>query len=169
MRVIENIAYIALGSNKGDRLGYLKIAAEQIAGNPNFKLLATSSVYETRPFGIKEQENFYNAVIKVETNYSLHNLFNYVKKLEKFAGRTESFKWGPREIDIDILLYNEMVYSDDIITVPHKGIPERDFVLTPLAEIEPGLLHPVLKQKISDICVSGSEKSIIRILHQKIL
>lgn len=141
----------------------------EIAADDNFNLLKTSSVYETRPYGVKNQENFYNAVIKIGTNYSLHNLFNYVKKLEKYAGRTESFKWGPREIDIDILLYNEMVYSDDIITVPHKGIPERDFVLTPLAEIEPELRHPVLKQKISDICVSGSEKSIIGILHQKIL
>ncbi len=62
-----------------------------------------------------------------------------------------------------------MIYSDEEITVPHKGIPERDFVLTPLCEIDPDLIHPVLKQKISDICISGSEKSIIRILHQKIL
>lgn len=142
---------------------------DDIENSPNFKVLKASSVYETKPFGIKEQDNFLNAVIKVETNYSLHNLFIYVKKLEKQTGRTETYKWGPREIDIDILLFNEMVYSDEQITVPHKGIPERDFVLVPLSEIEPELIHPVLKQKISDICVSGSEKSIIRILHQKIL
>ena len=135
----------------------------------DFRILKTSSIYETKPFGVKNQGNFINAVIKVETNLDLHNLLKFAKNLEKETGRKETFKWGPREIDIDILFFNEIIYSDEEITVPHKGIPERDFVLTPLCEIDPDLIHPVLKQKISDICISESEKSIIRILHQKIL
>jgi 2-amino-4-hydroxy-6-hydroxymethyldihydropteridine diphosphokinase len=137
--------------------------------SPDFKILKASSIYETKPFGVKNQDNFINAVIKVETNLDLHSLLKLAKNIEVETGRKETFKWGPREIDIDILFFNDLIYSDEEITVPHKGIPERDFVLTPLCEIEPGLIHPVLKQKISDICISGSERSIIRILHKKIL
>jgi len=109
-----------------------------------------------------EQENFLNAVIKISTNYSLIELFNFLKNIEKQLGRSKTEKWGDREIDLDILFYNDIVYSDEILTVPHKGITKRDFVLVPLCEIELHLIHPELKQKICDIRVADSQKCIIR-------
>lgn len=95
-------------------------------------------------------------------------MFIFLKNLEKKLGRTESFKWGPREIDLDLLFFNDEIYSDEEVTVPHSGIAQRDFVLTPLNQIEPELFHPVLKQKISDISISESDKTIIRVINQQI-
>jgi 2-amino-4-hydroxy-6-hydroxymethyldihydropteridine diphosphokinase len=115
------------------------------------------------------QEIFLNAVIKISTGYSLIELFNFLKRIEKDLGRSKTKKWGDREIDLDILFYNDIVYSDEIIIVPHKGITKRDFVLVPLCEIEPDLIHPELKQKICDIKVPDSEKCIIRKLPVKLL
>lgn len=112
--------------------------------------------------GNLKQENFLNAVIKILTEYSLIDLFKFLKGIEKELGRSKTEKWGNREIDLDILFYNNIVYSDEIITVPHKGITNRDFVLVPLCEIDPDLIHPELKQKICDITVPDSEKCIIR-------
>ena len=133
------------------------------------KIIRSSSVYETSPFGIKRQENFLNAVLKIETNYLLHDLFSFIKEVEKKLGRGNTYKWGPREIDLDLLFYDNIVFSDEKLTVPHAGIQFRDFVLTPLIEIEPALFHPVLKLKISDICMQETEKNIIRIINQGIL
>lgn len=96
-------------------------------------------------------------------------MFSFIKKIEKKLGRENTYKWGPREIDIDILFYNNIVFTDEKLTVPHAGIQHRDFVLTPLIEIDPSLFHPVLKQKISDISIQESEKNIIRIITQEIL
>ncbi len=128
-----------------------------------------SSIYETKPLENLNQENFLNAVIKILTDYSLIDLFNFLKNIEKELGRNKTDRWGDREIDLDILFYNEIVYSDEIITVPHKGIIKRDFVLVPLCEIEPNLIHPEIKQKICDISVDDSEKCIIRKLPDKLL
>jgi len=119
--------------------------------------------------GNRKQENFLNAVIKISTLYSLINLFHFLKKIEKELGRTKTEKWSDREVDLDILFYNDIVYSDEIITVPHLGIVHRDFVLIPLCEIEPRLIHPELKQKICDIIVTDSEKCVIRKLPENFL
>jgi 2-amino-4-hydroxy-6-hydroxymethyldihydropteridine diphosphokinase len=119
--------------------------------------------------GNRKQENYLNAVIKITTGYSLIELFNFLKRIEKELGRGKTEKWGDREIDLDILFYNYIIYSDERVTVPHKGITKRDFVLIPLLEIEPNLIHPELKQKISDIRVADSEKCIIRKLSEKLL
>ena len=105
----------------------------------------------------------------MKTDFSLLELFNFLKSIEKELDRSKTEKWGDREIDLDILFYNELVYSDEIITVPHKGIPKRDFVLIPLCEINSELIHPELKQKICDITVPDSEKCVIRKLPEKLL
>ncbi|OGU75966.1 MAG: 2-amino-4-hydroxy-6-hydroxymethyldihydropteridine diphosphokinase [Ignavibacteria bacterium RBG_16_34_14] len=157
---MKNTAFIALGSNKGDKLDYLRKAINKIKQECEVEIC--SSLYETKPLGNFNQENFLNAVIKISTGYSLIELFNFLKGIEKELGRSKTEKWGEREIDLDILFFNDVVYSDEIITVPHKGIAKRDFVLVPLCEIEPGLIHPELKQKICDIMVPDSEKCIIR-------
>jgi 2-amino-4-hydroxy-6-hydroxymethyldihydropteridine diphosphokinase len=127
-----------------------------------------SSLYDTRPLGNLKQENFLNAVIKVLTELSLLDLFNFLKRIEIELGRSKTEKWGDREIDLDILFYNDIAYSDEIITVPHKELTKRDFVLVPLCEIEPNLMHPELKQKICDINIPDSEKCIIRKLPENL-
>lgn len=165
----RNIAYIGFGSNLNDRLEYIKTAAREISGSKNCKIIKFSSIYETKPYGEKEQPNFLNAVAKIETSLSVKDLFIFIKNVEKKLGRKETFKWGPREIDLDLLFYNDIVFSDENLTIPHPGIPNRDFVLTPLKEIEPMFFHPVLKQKISDIYILESESNLIKVIKQDIL
>ena len=165
----RNIAYVGLGSNIENRLEYLKKATREIDNNENCKVIKLSSIYESKPFGEKNQANFLNAVAKIETNLSPQEFFRLIKKIERKLGRKETYKWGPREIDIDLLFYNDIVFSDENLTVPHPGISQRDFVITPLMEIAPMLFHPVLKQKISDIYISESDRNIIRRVSQKIL
>ena len=119
-----------------------------------------SSVYETEPYGVKDQDDFLNVVVKINTEYSPVDLFSLLKSIEKVLGREKTIKWGPREIDLDILFYNDLIYSDENLTIPHKGIAERDFVLTPLNEIEPGLVYPVTGKKISELIKSIKGTSI---------
>jgi 2-amino-4-hydroxy-6-hydroxymethyldihydropteridine diphosphokinase len=164
----ENISYIALGSNKGDRFSYLTRAVQEIILDKSNSIENVSSVYETLPYGYKDQGNFYNAVIKIKTGYQLLELLDLLKLIEKKLGREDIAKWGPREIDLDILFYNDLIFSNDRITVPHKEVAKRDFVLIPLSEIAPDLIHPALNQKISDICIVESEKTVIGIIQQKL-
>jgi 2-amino-4-hydroxy-6-hydroxymethyldihydropteridine diphosphokinase len=155
-------AYIGLGSNKGDRLGYLKKAIEEISSDENIHVEKISSVYETLPYGNIKQGNFYNAVIKIRTAYSHLELFKNLKMIEKNLGRSKSVKWGPREIDLDLLFFDGIIYSDENLQIPHKGIPNRDFVLIPLNQIAPDFIHPELNQKICDICNNIKENFILK-------
>ncbi|MGE5409983.1 MAG: 2-amino-4-hydroxy-6-hydroxymethyldihydropteridine diphosphokinase [Clostridiales bacterium] len=158
--MIENI-FLGLGSNKGERLSFLIAAVDKMRSDKKTVVQLVSSVYETEPYGCKEQNYFFNAAIKISSERSLEELHLWIKELEKEIGRKEGPKWGPREIDIDLLFYNDVVYSDQRLTVPHKEILLRDFVLVPLKEIAPDFLHPVLKRKIADIDVSNLEHLII--------
>jgi len=99
-------------------------------------------------------------VIRINTEYSLVDLFSFLKRIEKDLGREKTIKWGPREIDLDILFYNDLIYSDENLTIPHKGITDRDFVLIPLNEIDPDLVHPVTGKKISELIHTIKEVSI---------
>jgi 2-amino-4-hydroxy-6-hydroxymethyldihydropteridine diphosphokinase len=164
----ENISYIALGSNKGDRFEHLTRAIQEIIQDKNNNIENVSSIYETLPYGYKNQGNFYNAVIKIKTGYELIELLDLLKSIENKIGRKDSVKWGPREIDIDILFFNDLIFSNNRITVPHKEAAKRDFVLIPLSEIAPDLIHPALNQKICDICIVESEKTVIGKIQQKL-
>ncbi|QQS37069.1 MAG: 2-amino-4-hydroxy-6-hydroxymethyldihydropteridine diphosphokinase [Ignavibacteriales bacterium] len=161
MNLLKNI-FLGLGSNKGDRLSYIQTAINIIDDNDDCFVEKVSSVYETKPFGDTEQEKFLNIVMKISSVLDLKSLFLFIKSTEKKAGRTQSRRWGPREIDIDLLYYGDLIYSDDLISVPHKGITERDFVSVPLAEIAPDFIHPALKKKNIDICKEIPESYIIR-------
>jgi 2-amino-4-hydroxy-6-hydroxymethyldihydropteridine diphosphokinase len=164
----ENISYIALGSNKGNKFEHLTRAIQEIIQDKNNFIENVSSIYETLPYGYKDQENFYNAVIKIKTGYELIELLDALKSIEKKIGREENAKWGPREIDLDILFFNDLIFSNDRVTVPHKEVAKRDFVLIPLSEIASDLIHPVLNQKICDICIVESEKTVIGKIQQKL-
>ncbi len=162
--------YLGLGSNKGDRFNYLVSAVKLIRQDKNCRLVRSSSVYETKPYGNLDQENFYNAVILIETKYDLETLYYFLKDIEKEVGREKSeIHWNPREIDVDILFYNNLIYKSEILTVPHKDIMNRDFVLVPLIELTDDFIHPVLNIKLSDIDLSLIDKHIIRKLNKILL
>ena len=110
------------------------------------------------------QGDFFNAVFKIRTNFDVIELFRFLKSIEKKVGRKETVKWGPREIDLDILFFNDLIYSDDEITIPHRDLLNRDFVLVPLCEIAPDFVHPVINQKICEISIFKKEdnKSLVQ-------
>lgn len=130
---------------------------------------SVSSIYESAPYGNIQQEEFFNAVIKIRTNYVPKKLFNALKEIEKQVGRNKTSRWGPREIDLDILFYNNLIYSDDEITIPHKDLLNRDFVLVPLNEIAPEFFYPGLNKKISEISYLTEKKYILRKIPHRVL
>lgn len=154
-----NEVYLALGSNVGDKTKNLSDAIDLIG--KNVQLLKTSRIYPSKPMGYKEQDIFLNMVVFGKTDMDLLSLFNFVKEIEKKIGRVDRFRWGPREIDIDILFYNDEIYNSDILVVPHPRLHERDFVLYPLMDINPDFVHPVFKEKIKDLFKFVEEKTIL--------
>lgn len=157
--MVNNI-FLGLGSNKGDRFNYLKDAVKKI--KDNFILNDYSCIYETEPFGFKDQDFFYNAVVNVSTPLQLKELCPLIKKLEIETGRVPGQRWGPREIDIDLLFYNDLIYSDERLVVPHKEFMLRDFVIVPMQEIAPEFVHPVNGIKMKNIDVAGIEPLIVK-------
>ena len=135
--------FLGLGSNIGERYRMLQLAAGALGVLQGTRLVQASPVYETDPFGKTDQERFLNAVLEVETTLPPAALVTEVKAIERRLGRQERGRWGPREIDIDILLYDGLAYQDAEVSVPHPGLAERRFVLVPLREIAPDLVHPV--------------------------
>lgn len=142
--------YIGIGSNLGDRHKNCLRAIELLRQNG---LLATkqSSLHETAPWGVTDQPAFVNMAVEIETDVDPQGLLSLLKKIEKGMGRQETLRWGPRIIDLDILLYNAVTLNTDALTIPHPLMHEREFVLKPLAEIAKELMHPVLRRKIGDL------------------
>jgi 2-amino-4-hydroxy-6-hydroxymethyldihydropteridine diphosphokinase len=137
-----NRVFLGLGSNRGNRLRYLAEAVQKIDSHNQITIVKQSSIYETSPFGNKDQLDFLNCVVEIHTDLSLIELFTLVKDTEKELGRKENVRWGPREIDIDILLYGDHIVENKFVSIPHKGIKERDFVLAPLIELDEKLKLP---------------------------
>jgi len=162
------LVYIGIGSNIGNRLHFVETAIKKIDSEPGCEVEKISSLYESKPFGSTEQENFVNLVILVKTLFEPSALFNFLKQIESEIGRRNSTRWSPREIDLDILFYNDLNYNDAQLTIPHKGIAERDFVLIPMCEIAPDFIHPEINEKICDICNYELEKNIICKIPQSI-
>lgn len=154
--------YIGLGSNKNDRIEYLNQALLELEQTSGISIIELSSFYETKPFGVENQQNYYNAVVLIETFFSPTELYEKLKQIEKSVGRTKSFRWGPREIDLDIILFDSLVYLDQNLQIPHKDYIFRDFVLVPLLEISPDLIDPQSKLNISEFQSTLEENYIIR-------
>jgi len=131
---------ISLGSNIGDRAAYLAAALHAINARPDCALVSVSSVYRTLPWGKTDQGEFLNLCAIIDTRLGALSLLDVVKGLERTLGRTEGERWGPREIDIDLLVMEDVTRESDALTLPHPRMAERLFVLTPLAEIAPGLV-----------------------------
>jgi len=141
--------YLGLGSNLGDRAGYLRRARENLA--PEVNLLRASSVYETPPWGYSDQPAFLNQVVEVQTDLEPEALLAKLKGIESELGRVKNFRYGPRCIDLDILFYENCVYQSERLTIPHPSLAERAFVLVPMNELAPNFIHPLLHKPISEL------------------
>jgi len=144
------IAYIGIGSNLGDRKENCLRAVRLLREN-DINVLKESSLYETEPWGVKDQPRFINMVVMVETTKPPMELLKTLKSIESKMGRRPSKRWGPREIDLDILLYDDMIVDEEELKIPHPLLEKRDFVLVPLAEIAPNLIHPISRKTISEL------------------
>jgi 2-amino-4-hydroxy-6-hydroxymethyldihydropteridine diphosphokinase len=137
------LAYIGLGSNLGDREATLRRAVDLLGSRPGIRVVAVSSLHETEPVGLLEQPRFLNAAAAVETELSPRALLDELLAVERALGRTrEGPRYGPRTIDLDLLVYGEEVVREEGLDVPHPRLHERRFVLEPLAELAPGLVVP---------------------------
>jgi 2-amino-4-hydroxy-6-hydroxymethyldihydropteridine diphosphokinase len=141
-------AYISIGSNLGDRLGYIRESIGKLEHSKEIRISKASSVYETQPTEYKDQPWFLNMVLKLETTLEPLNLLELLLAIENQIGRTRNRKYEPRNIDLDFLLYNDLVLNSDKLTLPHPRMHERRFVLVPLAEIAPKVVHPLLKKSV---------------------
>ncbi len=135
--------YLSIGSNIGDREKYLRDGLDILGGNEGVRLLATSSFIETSPYGGVKQDDFLNAAVKLETILTPYELLELIRKAEAAAKRERRQHWGPRTLDIDILLYDDLVINEEDLTIPHYDMQNREFVLKPLCEIAPFAFHPV--------------------------
>jgi 2-amino-4-hydroxy-6-hydroxymethyldihydropteridine diphosphokinase len=144
-----NIAYISLGSNIENRIVHCKKALDELS---TFLILkVVSSFYETKPLGVSNQNNFINCAAEIETSLQPNDLLDYLIHTERKLGRASKGDYKPRTIDIDIVFYNNLILETDRLVIPHKQAHLRKFVIEPLCEINPDLIHPVLNKPISDI------------------
>jgi 2-amino-4-hydroxy-6-hydroxymethyldihydropteridine diphosphokinase len=152
-----HIAYIGIGSNLGDKADQCQKAISEILKVDRIILLAKSSLFKTKPMGYTSQDWFINGVIKIETELEPFDLLRLLKEIESRLGRRDTFRWGPRAIDLDILFFDEKEIRVEGLRIPHPLLHERQFVLIPLAEIDRGLIHPVLKKSIGELLDNFTE------------
>ncbi|WP_102348350.1 2-amino-4-hydroxy-6-hydroxymethyldihydropteridine diphosphokinase [Bacillus sp. Marseille-P3661] len=137
---MKNEVYVALGTNQGDRLDYIKSAIKLLDKNPGVIVVAYSSIYETEPVGFTDQPNFLNMVLCLNTTLNPYELIEVTQEIENALGRKREQRWGPRTIDLDILLFNDENIESEQLIVPHPRMFERAFVIIPLLEINEGLI-----------------------------
>lgn len=147
----RTMVYLGIGSNLGDKAGYLDQVIEGIKKEEHMILIHQSAYYKTAPYGVLDQEEFLNGVVKVETYLSPLEVLEFCKKSEEKAGRVKLRKWGERTLDVDILLYGDEVIFTEELKIPHVEMQKRRFVLDPLFEIEPYLVHPIYKLRIEEL------------------
>jgi len=153
---------IALGSNTGDRLGNIRQAV-MLLEERSLRISASSDVFETPPWGMENQPRFLNACVLAETDILPRALLELLLNIESDLGRIRRYKWGPREIDLDLLFYDDQVFNESGLVLPHPQMHRRAFVLVPLVQIAPGWRHPVLGKSIRELAGSLDACSIIRI------
>jgi dihydroneopterin aldolase/2-amino-4-hydroxy-6-hydroxymethyldihydropteridine diphosphokinase len=144
-------AYIALGSNMGDKKQNIKQALDYISKAPHTQLVRSSSLIVTAPVGYTDQDDFLNGVCEIKTTLSPTKLMDFLLNIENTLGRIRTLHWGPRTIDLDVLYYDDCITDDPHITLPHPRMTERKFVLEPLNEIAPYAIHPLLKKRTFEL------------------
>lgn len=153
--------YIALGSNQNDPLERLKEAKNKLIES-GLKFIEESSIYETEAWGLKDQKNFLNQVIKIETLRYPFDLIKDLLNIESEMGRKRDIRWGSRTIDLDILFYEDWVLKCPKLTIPHPKIQERNFVLVPLNEIAPNFIHPIYLKPIHELLQESNDNSWVK-------
>ena len=156
------IACIGLGSNLDDPIRQVRSAISRLDSMEGTRVVARSSLYRSAPFGPVEQPDFVNAAVTVETRLAPRQLLAALQAIESDLGREPAERWGPRRIDLDLLVYGDAVIDEQGLKIPHPGIAERNFVLLPLGEIAPDLFVPGLG-RLADIEVNPGEPDISRI------
>lgn len=141
-------AYIALGSNMGDKEKYIADAVEALEHHPQIVVKKVSDLIVTTPYGGVEQEDFLNGAMEIETLLNPEELLEALHEIENAADRKRTLRWGPRTLDLDILLYDKSVYESETLNIPHVDMQNRRFVLEPMAQIAPWVYHPVLGKNI---------------------
>ncbi len=144
-------AYIALGSNIGDKETYIREAIEEFDKNPMCRVKTVSDLIVTPPYGYTEQDEFLNGAMEIETLLTPYELLNFAHFVEEGADRVREIHWGPRTLDVDIVFYDDLVTEDKNLLIPHPEMHKREFVLKPLRQIAPYKLHPVLQKRVKDI------------------
>jgi 2-amino-4-hydroxy-6-hydroxymethyldihydropteridine diphosphokinase len=155
--------YLSLGSNLGDREANLRAAIDRLAA-PDLRVLRTSPVYETEPLDYIAQRWFLNLVVEAETGLFPIELLSRIDKIERALGRVRTVVKGPRTIDIDILLYGQAVVRSAALEIPHPRMAERRFVLAPLADLAPGLRHPVTHKTVREM-LEAAPAQTVRLIH----
>lgn len=147
------IVYLSLGSNKGDRIGYVQQAASLLGASESISVIRTSAFYETEPWNMSSDTWFVNAVVEIKTKLSAQELLQTCKRIEAQLGRksSDSQNYEDRTIDIDILFYDKEIINEENLVIPHKYVHLRAFTLVPMLELAPDLIHPVLHKSIIDL------------------
>ena len=145
------LAYIGFGSNIGDRMAHIQSAIAILSKTEGIALKRVSSIYKTEPVGYEAQAQFLNGVAAIQTSLSPLSLLHTLKDIETAIGRKHRIRWGPREIDLDILIYGDLCVQTEELVIPHPEMHLRGFVLVPLAEIAPDLVHPVFQESIQTL------------------
>ena len=158
-----SIAYIGIGSNLNDKSKNLDEACELIGKNSSIQVLQGSSTYQTEPVGIEDQPDFLNMVLEIKTALSPFELHNFLQSVEKKMGRNQERRGGSRNIDLDLLLYEQEVVSSDKLTLPHPRMHLRKFVLMPMAEIVKNKVHPLIKKTIIRLLEDLKEDSKVEV------
>lgn len=161
--------FLGLGSNVGDREKFLNRAVGELKKLHDTKVVWASSVYETDPVGKMDQPKFLNAAVEIETLLAPRELYAEAKAIEQRVGRVATERWGPREIDVDLLLYDGLVFQDDQITVPHPEMDQRKFVLVPLKEIAPDLVHPISGMTMEELVAACRDAGRVVQSYHKII
>ena len=146
--------YIGLGSNLGEREANIRMALDDLARLPGTRLVRASSLYDSEPVGDADQPNFLNAVAEIETDLTPQQLLWNLLLIERRLGRARTRRWGPRTIDLDLLLYGPVVVDEPELQVPHPELTRRSFVLVPLVELDPLLVHPVTGETLISLLTS---------------
>ena len=156
-----NNVFLILGGNLGERRNNLAKALKEI-GKTGAVIKKASSIYETEPWGAEGQPNYYNQVIEVLTETDASSLMQYLLTIEKKMGRERSVKYGARTIDIDILFFNSEVIQNDTVIIPHPRLHQRKFVLVPMVEIAPELIHPVLQKTMAALLTASNDTNVVK-------
>jgi 2-amino-4-hydroxy-6-hydroxymethyldihydropteridine diphosphokinase len=160
---LKSNIFLGLGSNIDDRVKHLNTATSLIGSCVDIKIVQSSLIYETEPWGIRDQKSFLNQVLKIQSSFSAVDLLTFVKRAEIKTGRTERARWHEREIDIDVLFYDNNIISMKKFKIPHVEVENRKFVLVPMCEIAEDFIHPVLNKSMKQLLKETKDISKVKL------